>query len=164
MKELLCLYASYNQWANKALVSVVLSLQEEEQQKPVISSFEGLYETLLHVLKAETIWWQRLHKLDKNEITSGTYKPTMHELADLLSKQDTLWSSCLTELDEADYKMQFAYHNLKGEAFEQPLFEVLHHLFNHATYHRGQVVTILRQLNVTQIPATDFVHWVRTKG
>ncbi|MBA4196256.1 MAG: hypothetical protein C0459_01755 [Chitinophaga sp.] len=163
MKELLCLYATYNHWANKTLLNTVLALKEDEQHKPITSSFAGLYETWLHVLKAETIWWQRLNNLEKNELTSGTYKPTMHELADLLNKQDVLWSEYLIEMDEADFKKLFAYKNLKGEPFEQPLFEVLHHLFNHATYHRGQVVTMLRQSNVEKIPATDFVHWVRTK-
>jgi uncharacterized damage-inducible protein DinB len=36
-------------------------------------------------------------------------------------------------------------------------------VFNHATYHRGQLVTMLRQIGAEKIPATDFAAFVRLK-
>jgi uncharacterized damage-inducible protein DinB len=36
------------------------------------------------------------------------------------------------------------------------------HVFNHGTYHRGQLVTMLRQVGVTEIPQTDYIAFVRT--
>jgi len=41
------------------------------------------------------------------------------------------------------------------------LFQILLHIFNHGTYHRGQLVTILQQLNIQNIPQTDFIVWTR---
>ena len=35
------------------------------------------------------------------------------------------------------------------------------HVFNHSTYHNGQIVTMLRQLKIEKIPATDFIAWTR---
>jgi uncharacterized damage-inducible protein DinB len=43
------------------------------------------------------------------------------------------------------------------------VYHVLHHIFNHSTYHRGQLVTMLRQLGSKDIPATDFIAFVKKK-
>ena len=40
---------------------------------------------------------------------------------------------------------------------------MLHHVFNHATYHRGQLINMLRQLGVEKVPQTDFSFWVQNK-
>ncbi|MGB3005447.1 MAG: DinB family protein [Chitinophagaceae bacterium] len=37
------------------------------------------------------------------------------------------------------------------------------HVFNHAAYHRGQLINMLRQLGVKKLPATDFIIWSRNK-
>ena len=47
--------------------------------------------------------------------------------------------------------------------FKQPTWQMLLHVFNHGTYHRGQLVNMLRQLGVSRIPATDFALWSRGK-
>jgi uncharacterized damage-inducible protein DinB len=57
----------------------------------------------------------------------------------------------------------FQYQNKKGEQFKQPLYQMLIHLFNHGTYHRGQIVTILHQLGIKKIPQMDFIVWSRKK-
>jgi uncharacterized damage-inducible protein DinB len=41
------------------------------------------------------------------------------------------------------------YVNVKGETWSYPLHEMLVHVVNHSTYHRGQVATMLRQLGKT---------------
>jgi uncharacterized damage-inducible protein DinB len=57
----------------------------------------------------------------------------------------------------------FQYYNSKREYFKQPIFQMLLHVFNHGTYHRGQLVNMLRQLAVEKIPQTDFIVFSRTK-
>jgi uncharacterized damage-inducible protein DinB len=57
----------------------------------------------------------------------------------------------------------FHYQNTKKEQFKQPIYQVLLHMFNHSTYHRGQLVTMLRQLGVQKLPSTDFIVWSRRK-
>ncbi|MBS1734314.1 MAG: DNA polymerase, partial [Bacteroidetes bacterium] len=64
---------------------------------------------------------------------------------------------------EAALEHEFIYRNTKKEQFKQPVSEVLHHIFNHATYHRGQLVTMLRQVGVKDIPGTDLVLFLRKK-
>ena len=53
------------------------------------------------------------------------------------------------------------YTNLKGDPFTQPRWQLLMHCFNHATYHRGQLVSIMHQLELDEVPNTDMVNYQR---
>jgi uncharacterized damage-inducible protein DinB len=53
-----------------------------------------------------------------------------------------------------------AYRTFKGEPFRHPLGVLLQHVYNHSTYHRGQVTMSLRILGAEPV-GTDFVLYVR---
>jgi uncharacterized damage-inducible protein DinB len=155
-------YAGYNVWANQRIGDAILSLPAAVQVQQMVSSFPGILPTLKHVWTAEYIWWQRIKLqehiqsldegiIDANEIVSG------------LLKQSKQWEQWVENATEAALQHVFAYRNSKREEFKQPVYEVLLHMFNHATYHRGQVVTMLRQIGVEKIPATDFIEFTRRK-
>jgi uncharacterized damage-inducible protein DinB len=161
MKELLTQYATYNIWANNEILSVILSLTKEQQRQGITSSFPSIYGTCYHLYDAESIWYQRLQQVEKMIRQSENQEASMQDVANGWQQQSALWLNWISTVSEEQLKEIFHYQNMKGEQFEQPLYEVLLHLFNHSTYHRGQLVTMLRQLGVEKIPATDFVHWAR---
>ena len=163
MKEILLQYAAYNLWANQKLCDAIINLTEEQQLQPVISSFSGIKNNLLHIWNAESIWWQRL-KLNENVIGPGAVSEySVKELINNLSQQDKQWVEWITNASPAAIDHVFAYQNSKKEHFKQPVYQMLMHVFNHGTYHRGQIVTILRQLGIEKIPATDFIVWSRNR-
>jgi uncharacterized damage-inducible protein DinB len=55
------------------------------------------------------------------------------------------------------------YHNFKGENFNNKVSGIIKHVVNHGSFHRGQVVTILRTLGINTIPSTDYIQWLRTQ-
>ncbi len=67
----------------------------------------------------------------------------------------------IESLENEFFQSILTYRNLKGDQFSQPVYQVLHHIFNHSTYHRGQLVTMLRQVGLEKIPSTDFIAWAR---
>ncbi len=161
MKELMLQYASYNLWAHKQLLKPVLQLSEEQVMMPLNSSFASVHATLLHLWDAEAIWWQRVNMKEKVDVPSLSFNPVIKEVADGLLAQSTEWLNWVSDAKELMLQHEFMYRNSKKEQFKQPTWQVLLHMFNHATYHRGQVVTLLRQLAVKDIPATDFIAWSR---
>jgi uncharacterized damage-inducible protein DinB len=163
MKELFVQYASYNTWANSLLVATITALSEEQQQAEVKSSFPSLYKTMLHLLDAESIWWQRIKLQEKITIPSESFTGNMNELSTELLKQNRQWQEWVSSLNENGLQHEFIYMNSKKERFKQPVYQMLLHLFNHNTYHRGQIVTMLRQVGVEKIPPTDFIVWSRKK-
>ncbi len=162
MKEILIQFASYNAWANQRLSEVILSLAKEQQEQPVPNSFPGLKNTMLHMWDAESMWWQRL-KLVENPIRpSETGQFGTGEVANNLFQQDRQWYEWINAATPAAIDHVFAYRNTKKEEFKQPVYQMLLHMFNHSTYHRGQIVTMFHQLGVTKIPATDFIVYSRS--
>ena len=156
-------YASYNIWANQRLIEPILLLPEEMQIKEVPSSFPSLYATLMHMWDAESIWWQRLKMHEAITPPSVHFKGNTRDLSNALLHQNKLWESWLTNASDNALQHVFHYHNSKKEQFRQPTFQMFLHLFNHGTYHRGQLVTMLRYLGVQSIPATDFIVWSRRR-
>ena len=61
------------------------------------------------------------------------------------------------------WRRRLRYRNLQGQEFEAPLWQLVQHVANHSTYHRGQVVTLLRQLGAKAV-ATDLVAWDRERA
>jgi uncharacterized damage-inducible protein DinB len=163
MKELLKLYASYNVWANQKLTELILSLSPEKHEEEINSSFSSLLKTVLHIWDAESMWWQRLKLQERILRPSEEFKGNMQEAIYSLLQQSRQWEEWVNSASDLSLDHVFQYQNTKREVFKQPVYQVLLHIFNHGTYHRGQLVTMLRQLGQTKIPQTDFVVWSRKK-
>jgi len=163
MKELFIQYAAYNSWANALLFATIGSLTEGQQKAELKSSFPSLYKTVLHMLDAESIWWQRIKLQERIEVPSQTFTGGMKDLITQSLQQNKQWHEWISNTNEHGFQHEFIYFNLKKERFKQPVYQMLLHLFNHGTYHRGQLVTVLRQLGIEKIPPTDFIVWSRKK-
>ena len=164
MKQLLQQYAAYNIWANKIITERIVQLPTDIIYKEMNSSFGNIYKTVLHLMDVESIWWQRLKLQEHIEWPGKSFDGNFEELSKqllLLSKQ---WNDWIQSTNEVNIEHVFAYQNSKKEHFKQPVYEMLLHLFNHQTFHRGQLVTMLRQNGIEKIPATDFIVFSRTKA
>lgn len=162
MKQIFEHYAKYNLWANQRMIDTILPLPEEMVKRKVLSSFSSLQLTLLHLMQTDSIWWQRL-KLAETVQTSGDANSSVQEISAALITQNKQWKEWIEKSTPAALEHEFIYRNSKKEQFKQPVYQMLLHLFNHGTYHRGQLVTIMRQLDITTIPSTDFITFSRGK-
>jgi len=151
---------AYTDWANARVLEAVASLSEDDFRKDLRSSHGGVRGTLVHMLWAEIIWLERwkgvaqTRKLDEAEIP---------DIAALRERWEAFMAhrrSWFETLKPERALATVGYRNTKGEKFEAPLWQLVQHAANHATHHRGQVVTMLRQLGA-KAPNTDMVAWDR---
>ena len=163
MKELLKQMSTYNIWANQKIIDVILSIPEEKQMAEVPSSFNSLHKTLLHMWDAESIWWQRMKLHERFVRPSDNFKGTTRDVVNGLQSQSKLWEGWVNNVSELMLEHVFEYRNDKKEQIKMPIWQMLTHVFNHGTYHRGQLINMLRQLGVEKLPQTDFVAWGRRK-
>jgi uncharacterized damage-inducible protein DinB len=163
MKEQITSYGAYNLWANQQIITAVNQLPAEKQQQEVISSFKTIHSTLLHMWNAESVWYQRMKLQERIVMPIDHFRGDTAELGQLLLQQSKLWSEWAAVASEAALDHVFQYYNSKKEYFKQPVWQVMMHVFNHGTYHRGQLVTMLRQLGMEKIPQTDFIIFTRKK-
>ena len=163
MKDALSQLAAYNIWANQKLLEIILALPAEKQVQEVPSSFRSLYTTVLHMLSAESVWWQRMKLQERIIPPMESFKGSMQELANELLQQNRQWQDWVNSATEPMLEHVFQYYSNKKELFKQPVCQTILHVFNHGTYHRGQLVNMLRQLGIEKIPQTDFIIWSRKK-
>ncbi len=162
MKEMLQQYAAYNIWATKILIDRINKLPEEKIIQEVASSFPSIYKTVNHMWLAEEAWWQRLKLVENVVLQSEKFSGSFAEQYSQLAKQSILFKEWIDVANDNQLKHVFAYVRNK-EQHKMVVHDMLLHVFNHATYHRGQLVTILRQLGEDKIPQTDFSAWCRLK-
>ena len=100
---------------------------------------------------------------ERLERPSDRFTGDMATLNNQLLQQNRLWLEWVANATDPALQHEFIYYNSRKERFKQPVYQMLLHLFNHGTYHRGQLVTMLRQLGVEKIPQTDFIVWSRKR-
>ena len=157
------LYA-YNRWANERLFSALEKLNERQFTAAVQSSFPSIRETVFHILFAEWLWLKRwqgtsprstLADPDASPATWSTLTPggtpTMKELETLPALKSFAESielgrqEFLRELNEDTLQARLQFSDMAGTPYSEPLVQLMQHLVNHGSYHRGQVTTLLRQ-------------------
>jgi len=163
MKELLKQYAAYNLWANKILLEKISQVSGEIVHKDMGSSFGSIYKTVVHLMEVESIWWQRLKLQEHVQVPEKDVEENFDQLSKKLLALSKQWSDWVSDVNENNFTHVFAYYNTKREFFKQPVYEMLLHLFNHQAFHRGQIITMLRQNAIDKIPPTDFIVFSRKK-
>lgn len=161
MKELLLQYAKYNVWANKRLIEVIIKLEAGHSEKEIVSSFPSLKATAMHTWCAESIWLQRLDLVEQPVWMENVFKGSFDEmLAEWIKTSEALVAFIEKQFDARGFEHVLQYYNLQKRPMKLPVFTALTHAFNHSSYHRGQLVTMLRQLGITKIPSLDLVQYV----
>lgn len=158
VSEMLQNYACYNQWAHVKLLDLIGTLSEEQQHAIIPSSFDSLYKTVFHVWGAESLWLGRLNQ-EPITITGDPFNESMEKLSASLKAIDQLWVEWVKSRNAEQLVQKLNYQNKAGVPFTQSYDLLLQHIFNHSTYHNGQLVTMLRALGVKGLPSTDFVAW-----
>ncbi|MEO5783381.1 MAG: DinB family protein, partial [Ginsengibacter sp.] len=122
----------------------------------------SVYKTVLHLMEVENVWWERLQLVEHTTL-SGWFTGNFDELSKKLLELSQQWQSWIQNANEVNISNVFAYQNSKKKQFKQPVYEMLLHLFNHQTFHRGQLITMFRQLGLDKILPIDFIVWSRSK-
>ena len=151
---------AYSQWATARLLSATENLSSNELHKQYGTSFGSLHGTLDHLYGAERVW------LDRWKGSSPTARPSVGATArpvDFALAWQKIWteqSEFLGALSEQSLDEELAYRDLRGVAAQANMGDVLFQVANHATYHRGQIASLLRQSGINP-PATDFLVFAR---
>lgn len=159
-REDLLVLDRYNRWATQRLLAATQSVSQQGYVRHLGDSFGGLRATLVHLYGAEWIWLRRWKGNSPDSLPSPESLP---RLSDLQHAWQELWlelTSFLESLDERRLQSLHTYRMSDGTVHSQPLYQQIQHLFNHSTYHRGQVVTLLRQVGI-QPPSTDLIRFYR---
>lgn len=158
-------YAAYNLWANKGLADLFRQQSDALLETPVVSSFPSIRDTFLHLWSVEDIWYQRLNRQSPSAFLANTFQGSNADIFDGLLEISHTLTEFVNTRDAAYFTTPLSFSLLTAPGVQEQLpADMLHHLFNHQTMHRGQLITMGRQLGITSFPRTDYIIWLRERG
>ncbi|HWC16538.1 MAG TPA: DinB family protein [Terriglobales bacterium] len=146
----------YNDWANDRMLGAVATIPPEQLKRNLGNSFGSVHDTLAHIVGAEWIWLERWLRRSPVKLPCGSDFNNLEAITDELREVRSNRNRWLGKVSADVLAENVSYCNLRGQSCAYPLWQQLTHVVNHSTYHRGQVVTLLRQLGQKGF-STDFL-------
>ena len=155
-------FAAYNAWANARLYEAALDLPDETYRRHVGVFFGSLHGTLNHLLATDRIWFRRLTGQGEapNRVDAILFEDRV-DLAQARLEEDARIEAVIAGYDEAALDSAIVYRTTSGVEHKQRLADILAHVFNHQTHHRGQAHSALSILTGREPPSLDLLQHQR---
>lgn len=157
--DTLRLHLDYSAWASQRLLDAAAKLSPEELTRDFKTADKSVLDTLVHVYAADRIWLARVLA----EPRATFIDPEDHDLGLLQAEWPALhqrWKLWLRDFTDADVRRVISYRDMKSNAYSQPAWQIILHLVNHGTHHRGQISGFLRSMDRTP-PPLDLIAYYR---
>lgn len=158
-EEMRALYA-YEAWANHRLLDACAALTEEQFTRDLGSSYPSIHDTLVHILGGQWFWLERWRGRSPSASPKQPRFPDPESLRASWQAIERDLLEFVGGLAQDDLMRVLHYRTTEGNPNSQPYWQMLQHVVNHGTYHRGQVTLMLRQLGATPA-ATDLILYYR---
>jgi uncharacterized damage-inducible protein DinB len=151
----------YKAWANDLLFQTISELPEDELVAPRPIIFGSILRTLNHVYAMDIVWKAHLESRPHEYATRNPEtSPPFAELRDAQKDMDAWYVSYARGLDASACEEIVDFTFIGGGSGSMSRGDILLHVVNHATYHRGHVVGMLYQIPVP-VPTTDLPVFLR---
>mgnify|MGYP005854523485 CR=1 FL=1 len=146
MKEFFRDIFEYHNHFNQRLIEQLINHENSLTKRtiPIIS----------HAINAQQIWNARIMDKDKLNVHA------IHSLTECKRIDNANYSETLIILDRYDLGKDIHYSNSKGIEFKNTVQQILYHIANHFSHHKGQIISDLRQSGIEPI-ATDYIFYKR---
>jgi len=155
-------HIDYTAWASQKLVATASLLSPEELSRDFQTSERCVLNTLVHVFAADRSW---LSRLTEGKPHPGFVSSADYLLAVLQNQWPILherWKRWALDLTDEKAAAPLDYVDWNGVSHSQPVWQIVLHVVNHGTHHRGQVSGFLRALGHAPPPLDLlFYYWER---
>jgi uncharacterized damage-inducible protein DinB len=154
-------HIDYADWASARLVDAAGRLSEDELRRDFGTADKSVLGTLVHVFGADRLWLTRLKRQPSRWLSDDDY-----DLAVLKTEWPVVygeWRDWISTLDDDPSRQMFTFKDMQGKEWTQPLWELVLHVVNHGTHHRGQVSGFLRILG-KEPPQLDMTAFDRQRA
>ena len=160
-QDILTLF-EYDEWATDRTLESVSALAEGLYIGDLKSSHGGIHGTLVHIYSADQVWLARWKGSSFSTHVSVAEIPTLSLLKSRWKDYRLDLKAYLAGVTDSVLAAPFSYSDMKGNRHSEPLYRQMLHVTNHASYHRGQVVTMVRQIG-GKPQSTDLINFYRIR-
>lgn len=157
--DVLRLHVDYMIWASTRALDAAAALDEDELSRDFGTAHRSVLGTLIHVFDAERIWLRRIH----GEDSGSSPLPEPAGLAALREHWLSVhqgWKDWAAAIGAEDAAAVLSYRDLRGNPWRTPVWQVVLHVVNHGTHHRGQISGFLRAMGHVP-PPLDLIAYCR---
>jgi uncharacterized damage-inducible protein DinB len=154
----------YNYWARDRLLLAVGVLSPDQYTRDMGNSFKSIRDTLVHIYSAEWVWYTRWQGASPTQALSAADYPDLATLQGAWVDLESQTRAFLEQAGDAGVTRTFEYTFLNGQPGKNPFWQMLQHVVNHGSYHRGQVTTMLRQLGAAPAKSLDLITYYRERA
>jgi len=160
----LLLLVDYHYWARDRMLAALDALPPDVYVKPQGSSFSSIRDTAVHTYAAEWIWLERWHGVSPAAGLDFGEFPDVASLRAAWAALEAKMRAYVAALAGDRVNERVTYTNLAGVSAESSRWTMLQHVVNHASYHRGQITTMIRQAGAPAPASQDLIAFYRERG
>lgn len=148
LKEYFTQLYDYMYWANARYLAVAAALTEEQIHRNLGHSWGDLHATFVHMLSSEQVWLKRWHGESPNgHLNPGDY-PGIAGVESAWAATEKEMRAYVEAQSPESLQAVITYTNFRGETFRVPVWQMMAHVTNHETHHRGEIAAMYALLNV----------------
>jgi len=152
---------AFHYWARNRILDAVEPLSQEQFTRELGGSFGSVRNTLVHTFSAERVWLTRWKRESPMGMLGPEGFPDLAALRRAWADHEAKLRGFFDPLDEQGIQQVLPYKTLTGLDSSARLWQMLQHVVNHGSYHRGQVTTLLRQLGAAPPKGMDMIAYYR---
>jgi len=157
------LLVDYNYWARDRILDAVSALTPEQFTQPLGNSFSSIRDTIAHICDAESIWIRRWNGEQPLGFQNPERTPDSAAAREEWAGLERQIREVLERLGPEGVERTIKYKDMRGAPRSDVFWQMVQHVVNHGSYHRGQVTTMLRQLGATPPKYMDLIVFYREK-
>lgn len=155
-------HLEFTEWADDIMLAALLQAPTDKVTADLGSSFKSLFDTLNHVYLAELVWFKRVNGDPGARLADLTVPSDPNALAQAWPGLHSQWLEWAAKRGAAEWNELCLSRSSNGVESRLPYWQILMHVVNHGSYHRGQFTTLLRQSGVAP-PSTDLIAFYRKR-
>jgi uncharacterized damage-inducible protein DinB len=153
----------YHYWARDRMLAALEPLTAEQYTRDLGNSFRSIRDTAVHIYAAEWAWYSRWRGQSPTALLNADLFPDLGALRQAWLDHEVKLRAIVEEFgDGLDWVIE--YKLLSGDPGASPFWQMVQHVVNHASYHRGQVTTMLRQIGAAPPKSMDLIAFYRTRA
>ena len=152
--------ADFNNWADNKVMEWLQQINDDQWMQVIVSSFSSLRQTAIHIVSAEKYWVDHWEQTPEPTFLSAQFNGTKEELIKIWNKSSADLKTVVNGFPEENYSQTISFkYPGNGRIGQMSFWQTVVHVINHSTYHRGQLVTLLRQTGFVNLSSLDMANY-----